>query len=154
MIRRPPRSTRTDTLFPDTTLFRSDRTRPCRRTGRKGGDSVQAGGAGVRGGRRSHGGSGMTVLNGRKIFVVEDEPLILMALEDMLEDMGCALAGSASNLALGLQLAEAVDCAVAILDINITGERSEPIAALLAHSGIPCISATGYGTAGIGAPAR
>src|SRR3546814_13188610 len=25
MIRRPPRSTRTDTLFPDTTLFRSSR---------------------------------------------------------------------------------------------------------------------------------
>src|SRR3546814_19493035 len=83
----------------------------------------------------------MTVLNGRKIFVVEDEPLILMALEDMLEDMGCALAGSASNLALGLQLAEAVDCEVAILDININGERSEPIAALLAQRGIPCIYA-------------
>src|SRR3546814_5884958 len=78
----------------------------------------------------------MTVLNGRKIFVVEDEPLILMALEDMQEDMGCALAGSASNLALGLQLAEAVDCEVAILDININGERSEPIAALLAQRGI------------------
>src|SRR3546814_4702942 len=30
MIRRPPRSTRTDTLFPYTTLFRSDRHR-CRR---------------------------------------------------------------------------------------------------------------------------
>src|SRR3546814_18329529 len=28
MIRRPPRSTRTDTLFPYTTLFRSDRLRP------------------------------------------------------------------------------------------------------------------------------
>src|SRR3546814_5856176 len=27
MIRRPPRSTRTDTLFPDTTLFRSDQRR-------------------------------------------------------------------------------------------------------------------------------
>src|SRR3546814_1507306 len=27
MIRRPPRSTRTDTLFPDTTLFRSSNTR-------------------------------------------------------------------------------------------------------------------------------
>src|SRR3546814_19863332 len=27
MIRRPPRSTRTDTLFPYTTLFRSDRVR-------------------------------------------------------------------------------------------------------------------------------
>src|SRR3546814_6795531 len=28
MIRRPPRSTRTDTLFPYTTLFRSARSRP------------------------------------------------------------------------------------------------------------------------------
>src|SRR3546814_951557 len=32
MIRRPPRSTRTDTLFPYTTLFRSDRTPPDRLT--------------------------------------------------------------------------------------------------------------------------
>src|SRR3546814_13686884 len=30
MIRRPPRSTRTDTLFPYTTLFRSGRARRCR----------------------------------------------------------------------------------------------------------------------------
>src|SRR3546814_3727572 len=30
MIRRPPRSTRTDTLFPYTTLFRSARARYCR----------------------------------------------------------------------------------------------------------------------------
>src|SRR3546814_10602956 len=29
MIRRPPRSTRTDTLFPYTTLFRSAAVRPC-----------------------------------------------------------------------------------------------------------------------------
>src|SRR3546814_16240000 len=33
MLRRPPRSTRTDTLFPYTTLFRSSRARPCRRAG-------------------------------------------------------------------------------------------------------------------------
>src|SRR3546814_8658327 len=32
MIRRPPRSTRTDTLFPYTTLFRSDRGPPRART--------------------------------------------------------------------------------------------------------------------------
>src|SRR3546814_5576517 len=35
MIRRPPRSTRTDTLFPYTTLFRS-RSRAGRRRGRRG----------------------------------------------------------------------------------------------------------------------
>src|SRR3546814_5339872 len=33
MIRRPPRSTRTDTLFPYTTLFRSAMSAPVRRTG-------------------------------------------------------------------------------------------------------------------------
>src|SRR3546814_9869983 len=33
MIRRPPRSTRTDTLFPYTTLFRSRRSRPVGRSG-------------------------------------------------------------------------------------------------------------------------
>src|SRR3546814_9134908 len=39
MIRRPPRSTRTDTLFPYTTLFRSDQRPRLRRPGlgRKGG---------------------------------------------------------------------------------------------------------------------
>src|SRR3546814_8885861 len=36
MIRRPPRSTRTDTLLPYTTLFRSHRPRPAGRTGRRG----------------------------------------------------------------------------------------------------------------------
>src|SRR3546814_19807805 len=35
MLRRPPRSTRTDTLFPDTTLFRSPLTGRPRRTGRR-----------------------------------------------------------------------------------------------------------------------
>src|SRR3546814_5508581 len=35
MIRRPPRSTRTDTLFPYTTLFRSDGRRGHRRGGRR-----------------------------------------------------------------------------------------------------------------------
>src|SRR3546814_19501562 len=53
MIRRPPRSTRTDTLFPYTTLFRSpitpfllpaspQPTRPARSTGGQGGAGDQA----------------------------------------------------------------------------------------------------------------
>src|SRR3546814_6035249 len=37
MILRPPRSTRTDTLFPDTTLFRSNPLTEPRRTSRKSG---------------------------------------------------------------------------------------------------------------------
>src|SRR3546814_4015399 len=42
MIRRPPRSTRTDTLFPDTTLFRSRRWRETPRRARTTGRTAQA----------------------------------------------------------------------------------------------------------------
>src|SRR3546814_7845557 len=42
MIRRPPRSTRTDTLFPYTTLFRSERPSPACGGGWVGGASAAA----------------------------------------------------------------------------------------------------------------
>src|SRR3546814_4207277 len=49
MIRRPPRSTRTDTLFPYTTLFRSISPRPRQRTDETSGRGAGAcGGAGPR----------------------------------------------------------------------------------------------------------
>src|SRR3546814_7569346 len=58
MIRRPPRSTRTDTLFPDTTLFRSDagdRRSAARRSGGAAGAPGRhaSGGAAVAAGRRA-----------------------------------------------------------------------------------------------------
>src|SRR3546814_2038685 len=48
MIRRPPRSTRTDTLFPYTTLFRSSPPRPCRRQCRAEGEIPCAAGRAAR----------------------------------------------------------------------------------------------------------
>src|SRR3546814_16085292 len=42
MLRRPPRSTRTDTLFPYTTLFRSDEDQPL--AGEARGDGIERGG--------------------------------------------------------------------------------------------------------------
>src|SRR3546814_8841490 len=53
MIRRPPRSTRTDTLFPYTTLFRSTGVVACCGTGRqaRGGDRIVCPGAATDGGK-------------------------------------------------------------------------------------------------------
>src|SRR3546814_7033883 len=48
MIRRPPRSTRTDTLFPYTTLFRSPARRPRRRRPRPGAQRPARGGGRIR----------------------------------------------------------------------------------------------------------
>src|SRR3546814_9137730 len=55
MIRRPPRSTRTDTLFPYTTLFRSGRTAPGASRAQPAGRLVGAGAAGRPGGAGRHG---------------------------------------------------------------------------------------------------
>src|SRR3546814_1295600 len=49
MIRRPPRSTRTDTLFPYTTLCRSRRRRPGRSRTHRGGPARRPGGGGAGG---------------------------------------------------------------------------------------------------------
>src|SRR3546814_2785886 len=54
MIRRPPRSTRTDTLFPYTTLFRSRRGFPARSPARRREGRTRQGGSGAVGGRRQH----------------------------------------------------------------------------------------------------
>ena len=87
-------------------------------------------------------------LTGLRILVVEDEPMIVMLLEDMLGDLGCAVVGPAYNAdkALGLIQSEKFDAA--ILDVNLGGQRTTPVAEALQSKDIPFFFATGYGNAG------
>src|SRR3546814_4725323 len=64
MIRRPPRSTRTDTLFPYTTLFRSKARRRARSGGAARQDDGRAAAARHRQGQRDHGDARRTALRG------------------------------------------------------------------------------------------
>jgi DNA-binding response OmpR family regulator len=84
-----------------------------------------------------------------RVFLVEDETLLVMLLEIMLEDMGYTLAFHASTLADGLAYAHSGDFDMAILDINIIGGNSLPIAAALAHRRIPFTFCSGYGRLGV-----
>ena len=85
----------------------------------------------------------MTDLTGKRVLVVEDEPVVAMCLEDVLEDLGCVLVGTGHDVASGLALAgEPAD--IAILDINLGTETSAPIAEALAVRGVPIVFATGY----------
>lgn len=83
-------------------------------------------------------------LAGTRVFIVEDEVLLLYTLEDMLEDLGCTVAGSASRLAQAVAQAGKLAFDVAILDVNIAGERVDPVADLLAARGVRFFFATGY----------
>jgi CheY-like chemotaxis protein len=79
-----------------------------------------------------------------RVLIVEDEDIISMLTEDMLYGLGHEVAASAGDLAGGLKAAENGGFDVALLDINLRGVTSYPIADLLIERGIPVIFTSGY----------
>lgn len=80
-----------------------------------------------------------------RIFVVEDEYLIRMLLEDMLTDLGHTIAAAVGTIAEAKELAQSADFNAAILDVNLDGEQIFPVAEILAARGLPFVFVTGYG---------
>ncbi len=85
----------------------------------------------------------------RRILLVKDEMMVAMMIEDMLLDLGHEVVGVAQSLKTALLLAETEGYDMAILDINLAGERSFPVARRLSERGVPFMFATGYGTLGL-----
>lgn len=82
---------------------------------------------------------------GRRVLILEDEPLIAMLLVDILEGAGFTIAGPAYDVAQALTIVSDNNIDVAILDINLgAGATSAPVADELSKLGIPFIFATGY----------
>jgi CheY-like chemotaxis protein len=79
----------------------------------------------------------------RSILIVEDEPLIAMMLEDFLDSLGHQVAGTCDTVAAALDRVGEGGFDVAIIDVNLNGERVWPVADRLAANGIPYILATG-----------
>ena len=87
-------------------------------------------------------------LNGIRVLLVEDEAIIAMTAEDMLEELGCSTFAAVSTLAEALEAAADDRFDVALLDINLNGVDSFPVADRLRQSGRPFVFTTGYGSAG------
>jgi CheY-like chemotaxis protein len=84
-----------------------------------------------------------------KVLVVEDEHLVAMLVEDMLHDLGYEIAAVEASLKAGLQAAQQEQVELAVLDVNLNGEKSFPIADFLLKNGIPFVFASGYGLSGV-----
>ena len=84
-------------------------------------------------------------LEGVKVLVVEDEYLVAALMEDMLASAGCVVAGPIPRLAQALDAANSEACDVAVLDVNLAGERVYPVADILAQRNVPFVFVTGYG---------
>ena len=87
---------------------------------------------------------------GLSVFVVEDETLVALNLEDILIELGCSVVGPAMRIdrAEGM-IDQALEADVAILDVNVAGTMIFPFARKLAERGMPIVFATGYGRAGL-----
>jgi CheY-like chemotaxis protein len=83
------------------------------------------------------------------IFLVEDETLIRMMVAEMIEELGHTVIAEASDLKQALSTAQTASFDVAILDINLSGQRIDPVAEILSHRNLPFIFASGYGDAGL-----
>ncbi len=85
-------------------------------------------------------------LYGLQVFVVEDETLVSMMLEDMLAEFGCIIAGVSASVSDALSKVQATpNIDAAILDVNIGGEMIFPVADLLVERKVPFVFSTAYG---------
>ena len=82
------------------------------------------------------------------MFLVEDETLIRMMIAGMAEELGHTVVAEAGNINDALTLARTANFEIAVLDINVAGERIEPVAEIVAGRDLPIIFASGYGVAG------
>jgi DNA-binding response OmpR family regulator len=84
-------------------------------------------------------------LQGLRVLVIEDEYLVASLIEEMLESAGCIVSGPIPRLAQALEAATRESCDVAVLDVNLAGERIYPVAEILSRRNVPFVFVTGYG---------
>ena len=82
--------------------------------------------------------------DGATILVLEDEPIIGLALEDMLVSRGATVV-YVSRMEEAHEALAQTEVDAAILDVNVHGRMSYPVAEILTERIIPFIFATGYG---------
>jgi CheY-like chemotaxis protein len=84
------------------------------------------------------------LLSGQHVLVVEDEMMVLLMIEDMLGDLGCASVTAAATVNQALRLIEEQIFDIAMLDMNLSGDNSYAVADALAARDVPFAFSTGY----------
>lgn len=85
-------------------------------------------------------------LAGRRVLVVEDEFLVATLIEDMLTSAGCVVSGPIPRLGEALDAAHHGTFDAAVLDVNLAGDRVDPVADVLSRRNVPFVFVTGYTT--------
>lgn len=86
---------------------------------------------------------------GKRVLVVEDEPMIRLLLDDMLADLGYTMAAEAGRLDEAVAMAKDGEFDVAILDVNLNGQPITPVVDVLVARRVPFVFVSGYARRGI-----
>lgn len=75
--------------------------------------------------------------------------IVAMMLEELLVELGYVVIGPAFGVEEAIQLACENELDIALLDVNLDGAPSFPVADFLGSRGVPFVFASGYGTRGL-----
>ena len=84
-----------------------------------------------------------------RVFIVEDETIVAMLIEEFVLDLGWEVAGVAASVEAALSALDGADVDMVILDVNLQGTKSFPVAEFLKARGLPFVFATAYGRPGL-----
>ncbi|GFE63960.1 response regulator [Litoreibacter roseus] len=89
----------------------------------------------------------MSALSEKRILLVEDQFLLALSFQDILEDCGATVVGPFQSVSTALEgissVSEQLD--LALLDVDLSGKSSFPVAQRLTELDIPFLFATGFG---------
>jgi len=103
-----------------------------------------AGGSPEFGGSVANIASAVVALHPYRVLVVEDSFLLVMAIQDLFDDLGWQLIGPGTRLDDALELVRTQTFDAALLDVNLDGAMSWEVADQLEKRGIPFVFSTGY----------
>jgi CheY-like chemotaxis protein len=92
-------------------------------------------------------------LSRRRLLVVEDDPFIAVDLHDLLASAGAVVLGPVPTVRAALALLETDRPHAALLDLNLRGEMSTPVAEALQAAAVPFVLVTGYSGSQLDEPA-
>ncbi|MCC4600078.1 response regulator [Xanthomonas melonis] len=84
-----------------------------------------------------------------RVLLVEDESLVAMLLEDCLAELGYQVAATVGDVETALEAVHRGGIDLAVLDVNLGGTLSFPVAEALDARNVPYLFVTGYAQSGI-----
>ena len=89
-----------------------------------------------------------------RVLLVEDEIMVALLLEEMLAELDFEVVGPVARLDRAVEMAQLQALDLALLDVNLNGKETYPVAEALAAREIPLVFVTGYGRGTLRAPYR